>query len=102
VGDPSALIDPDRDSDMTLGSIPLLRPHGVVSVGDQPDLDAPLLAPDRRFNDPGACCQGVESGEKPLHGGVDCVRGEGGAVFLWNEPPFASWVNASPTGNLRG
>ena len=47
VGDPGAVIYPDRDSGTSEGADPAAKPARGCAIGDQPDLDAALLCPDQ-------------------------------------------------------
>src|SRR5947209_16721940 len=47
VGDPGAVIYPDRDSGTSERADPAVMAARVCAIGDQPDLDTSLLCPDQ-------------------------------------------------------
>jgi|SRR6516165_7709375 len=64
------------------GSTPLASFTRRSPVGDQLDINTPLLGPDEAFDDPGPNGQGVRIHEHLALGAVDRIDCKGGAVFL--------------------
>jgi len=65
-----------------LGIDPAFALTGGRPVGDQPDVNSPLLSPNERLDYPRACCQSVGGNENLTLGGIDRVNREARAVLL--------------------
>jgi hypothetical protein len=66
----------------TNATLPLARRR---SIGDQPDLDAPLFCPNQCFDDARSRREAVGGDEDLCLGAIDGVYCKGGAVFLGRE-----------------
>jgi hypothetical protein len=82
VRDPSAEVDPDRDSGTVQGIDSAFALTRCCAVGDQPDIDTTPLRPDQCVDGARIRGEAVRVYKDLLLGPVDRIYGQGGTVLL--------------------
>ena len=82
VGDPGAVIYPDRDSGTSERADPAVTAARRCAICDQPDLDAALLCPDQCLDGFRTRCETVSVDKDLRLGTINRIDRQGGAVLL--------------------
>ena len=83
--DPGLIVYPDRHARCGQGLDATCSPARRSLIGDQPNIDVPLLRADERPNNAGADCQTIGANKDLPLGIVDRADGEGRTVLLRRE-----------------